>query len=172
MIFDGNRSLQNLKFYFENFGKNSNFLMLQYRAKFLINVLNDIWWKPIIDKLKFYFEIEIFSQYNVCVLVGGLAPPVLANTSSGFVIFQDGYLSKELISTSKTNGWSIYLEQFEIKLSILWWGTEQRPIYATNSLIMKGSPYCLWYLLQWFPSILRKNESLKGFGLLLLDTKL
>ena len=33
------------------------------------------------------------------------------------VNFQDGYLSKELISTSKMNGWTIYLEQSERKLS-------------------------------------------------------
>ena len=34
------------------------------------------------------------------------------------VIYQDRYLSKELISTSKTNGWTIHLEQFETKSSI------------------------------------------------------
>ena len=60
-------------------------------------------------------------------------------------VFQDGYLSKELISTSKTNGWTLYLEQFETELSIyfifntfilfwifapisekqcIWWGTD------------------------------------------------
>ena len=55
--------------------------------------------------LKFYFEIEIFSQCKVSVLVGGLTPPPLGtNIPLGMVIFQDGYLSKELISTSKTNG--------------------------------------------------------------------
>ena len=52
--------------------------------------------------LKFYFEIKIFSQYKVSVLVGGgLTPLVGTNTPLGMVIFQDGYLSKELISTSK-----------------------------------------------------------------------
>ena len=54
--------------------------------------------------LKFYFEIEIFSQYKVSVLVGDLTPPPLGGKYPlGMVIFQDGYLSKELISTSKTN---------------------------------------------------------------------
>ena len=56
--------------------------------------------------LKFYFEIEIFSQYKASVLVGGLTPtpPPEGKYSLWMVIFQDGYLSKELISTSKTNG--------------------------------------------------------------------
>ena len=55
--------------------------------------------------LKFYFEIEIFSQYKISVLVGGLIPPTPGGKYPlGMIIFQDGYLSKELISTSKTNG--------------------------------------------------------------------
>ena len=55
--------------------------------------------------LKFYFEIEIFSQYKVSVLVGGLTRPSVGGIYPlGMVIFQDGYLSKELIGTSKTNG--------------------------------------------------------------------
>ena len=53
--------------------------------------------------LKCYFEIEIFSQYKVSVLGGGLTPPLGANSLLGMVIFQDGCLSKKLISTSKTN---------------------------------------------------------------------
>ena len=52
--------------------------------------------------LKFDFEIEIFSQYKVSLLVGGLTP-AWEQIALGMVIFQDGYLSKELISTSKTN---------------------------------------------------------------------
>ena len=59
--------------------------------------------------LKFSFEIEIFSQYQ-SVPRGGEYP-------LGMVIFQDGYLSKELMSTSKTNSSTIHLEQFETKLS-------------------------------------------------------
>ena len=54
--------------------------------------------------LKFYFEIEIFSQYKASVLVGGLSPPPGGKYPLGMIIFQDGYLSKELISTSKMNG--------------------------------------------------------------------
>ena len=50
--------------------------------------------------LKFYFEIEIFSQYKVSVLVGGPG----GKYPLGMVIFQDGYFSKELIIASKTNG--------------------------------------------------------------------
>ena len=55
--------------------------------------------------LKFYFEIEIFSQYKVSVLVGDLTPPPppVGKYPLEMVIFQDGYLSKELSSTSKTN---------------------------------------------------------------------
>ena len=52
--------------------------------------------------LKFYFEIEIFSQYKVSVLVGSLTPPG-GKYPFWMVIFQDGSLSKELSSTSKTN---------------------------------------------------------------------
>ena len=55
-------------------------------------------------QLKFYFEIEIFSQYKVSVLVGASLPPGGSKYPLGMVNFQDGYLSKELISTSKTNG--------------------------------------------------------------------
>ena len=66
--------------------------------------------------LKFYFEIRIFIQYKVSALVGGLTPPSGGKYALGMVIFQDGNLSKELISTSKTNGWTMYLEQFETKL--------------------------------------------------------
>ena len=51
---------------------------------------------------KFYFEIEIFSQYKVYVLVGGLIPLLRGKYPLGMVIFQDGYLSKELMGTSKT----------------------------------------------------------------------
>ena len=53
--------------------------------------------------LKFYFEIEIFSQYKVSALVGA-SLTLWEQTPLGMVIFQDGYFSKELISTSKTNG--------------------------------------------------------------------
>ena len=53
---------------------------------------------------KFYFEIEIFSHYKVYVLVGGLTPPPLGANTLGMVIFKYGYLSKELMSTSKTKG--------------------------------------------------------------------
>ena len=54
--------------------------------------------------LKFYFEIEIFSQYKVSVLIGGLIHPpavVVVKYPLGMVNFQDGYLSKELINTLK-----------------------------------------------------------------------
>ena len=34
--------------------------------------------------LKFYFEIEIISQYKVSVLVGNLTALLKANTSSGW----------------------------------------------------------------------------------------
>ena len=50
--------------------------------------------------LKFYFEIEIFSQYKVSVLLlfycYGLTspPPLRGKYLLGMVIFQDGYLSK------------------------------------------------------------------------------
>ena len=95
------------------------------------------------------------SQYKVSVLVGGFTPPPGDKYPLGMVIFQDGYLSKELISTFKTNGWTIYQEQFETKLSIfsifnililqlnfrankwetkcisLRWGTEQRQSMPT-----------------------------------------
>ena len=77
--------------------------------------------------------------------------------------FQYGYLSKELISTSKTNGWTIHLEQFETKLPIflnfyhinftldfrankwekmrlsIWWGTEQKPNYSNLFLFNNWS---------------------------------
>ena len=68
--------------------------------------------------LKFYFEIEIFSQYEVFVLLRGLTSPPRRKYPLGMVNFQDGYLSKDMISASKTNGGTIYLEQFETKLSI------------------------------------------------------
>ena len=44
--------------------------------------------------LKFFFEIEIFSQYKISVLVGSLTPPPTpgGKYSLGIVIFQDGYL--------------------------------------------------------------------------------
>ena len=51
--------------------------------------------------LKFYFEMEIFNQYKTSVLIGSLT---WGKYPLEMVIFQDGYLSKELISTSKTNG--------------------------------------------------------------------
>ena len=57
-----------------------------------------------LQNLKFYFEIEIFNQYKVSVLVGGLTPSTSGKYPLGMVIFRNGYLSKELISTSKTNG--------------------------------------------------------------------
>ena len=53
---------------------------------------------------KFYFEIEIFSQYKVSVLVRDLTPPPGGKYPLGMAIFKDGYLSKELISTTKMNG--------------------------------------------------------------------
>ena len=93
-----------------------------------------------LQNLEFCFEIEIFSQYKVSVSVGGaLTPPRAANTPFGVVIFLDGYLSEELISTSKTNGWTIYFAHISFSLNFqankwetmcIWWGTEQRPIYA------------------------------------------
>ena len=55
-----------------------------------------------LQNLKFYFEIEIFSQCKVSVLVGGLTLSFGSKYTLGMVIFQDGYLSKELINTSKT----------------------------------------------------------------------
>ena len=67
--------------------------------------------------LKSYFEIEIFSQYKINILVGGLPPGPGGKYLLGMVFFQDRYLSKELISTSKTNDWTIHLEQFGTKLS-------------------------------------------------------
>ena len=48
--------------------------------------------------LKFYFEIEIFSQYKGSVFVGDLIPSPGGKYPLGMVFFQDGYLSKELIS--------------------------------------------------------------------------
>ena len=49
--------------------------------------------------------MEIFGQYKVSVLVQGLTPlPPAGKYPLGMVIFQAGYLSKELISTSKANG--------------------------------------------------------------------
>ena len=54
--------------------------------------------------LKFYFEMEIFSQYKVFILVGGLTPPLGVKYPLEMVIFRDGYLSNELINTSKTKG--------------------------------------------------------------------
>ena len=68
--------------------------------------------------LNFFFEIEIFRQYKVSVFVGGLTPSPGSKYPLGMRIFLDGYLSRELISTSKPNGWTLYLEQFETKLSI------------------------------------------------------
>ena len=68
--------------------------------------------------LKFYFEIKIFSQFKDSDLVGGLTPPPWGQILLGVVTFQDGCLSKELISTSKTNGCTTYVKQFESKLSI------------------------------------------------------
>ena len=53
--------------------------------------------------LKFQFEMEIFSQYKVSVFVGDLTPPAEGKYPLGMVIFQNAYLSKELISISKTN---------------------------------------------------------------------
>ena len=60
--------------------------------------------KGSLRNLKFNFEIEIFGLNKVFVLVGGLTPPPGGKYPLEMVIFQDGYLSKELISTSKTNG--------------------------------------------------------------------
>ena len=53
---------------------------------------------------KFFFEIEIFSQYKVFVLEGVITPPPGSKFSLRMVIFSDGYLSKDLICISKTNG--------------------------------------------------------------------
>ena len=44
--------------------------------------------------LKFYFEIEIFSQYNVSVLVGSLTSPPGASTPLGWYIFKMGIFQK------------------------------------------------------------------------------
>ena len=57
-----------------------------------------------LQNLKFCFEIEIFSQSKDSVLVGGLTPLPGGKYPLGMVIFEDGYLSKELMSTSKTKG--------------------------------------------------------------------
>ena len=55
--------------------------------------------------LKFYIETEVFSQYKFSISVGALTPLTsVYKYLHGMVIFQGGYLSKELISTSKTNG--------------------------------------------------------------------
>ena len=67
--------------------------------------------------LKFYFEIGIFSQYKVSVLVGGPHSPPPGKHTLGMVIFQDGYLSKELISITKTNGWTIYFVHINFTLN-------------------------------------------------------
>ena len=67
-----------------------------------------------LQNLKFYFEIKIFSHYEISVLVGGLTSPPGGKYPLGMVIFQDECLSKELISTSKTNGSTIHLEQFYV----------------------------------------------------------
>ena len=56
----------------------------------------------LLRNFKFYFEIEICSQYKVSVLVGSHTHPG-GKYPHGMVIFQDGYLSKDLISTSKTS---------------------------------------------------------------------
>ena len=84
-----------------NYSNFTNFLTLQYRPKFVINVLDEN--RPL-QNLKFYFETEIFSQYKVYVLEGVFAPPLGSKYPLGMIIFQDGYLSKELISISETNG--------------------------------------------------------------------
>ena len=110
-----------LKFYIENFGNYSNFsnfLTLQYMAKFFIMQLMRFDGNGSFRNLKFLFEIEIFSQHKVSVLLGGFTSPPGGKYSLEMLFFQDGYLSKELISPSKTNGWTIYLEQHETKLSI------------------------------------------------------
>ena len=52
--------------------------------------------------LEFFFEIEIFSQYKVSVLVGASLPPG-GKYPLRMVFFQDGYLTEELINTSKTS---------------------------------------------------------------------
>ena len=59
-----------------------------------------------LHSLKFYFQIEIVSQYKVSVLVGDLTlppPPPRDKYSVGMVIFQDDCFSKELISITKMN---------------------------------------------------------------------
>ena len=53
--------------------------------------------------LKFSFEKEILGQYKVPALVGGLTA-FRGKYPLEIIIFEDGYLSKELICTSKTNG--------------------------------------------------------------------
>ena len=107
--------------------------------------------------LKFYFEIEIFSQYKISVLVGDLTmgpPPHGGHIPHGMVVFQDGYISKELISTSKTDGWThisgkdwnkiidffhfsrtnftsnFRASKWETVYISIWCWTEQRPIYV------------------------------------------
>ena len=56
------------------------------------------------------FEIEIFNQYKVSVLVGDLTPPrERGKYPLEMVNFQDWYLSKKLISISKTNGFEHYI---------------------------------------------------------------
>ena len=47
--------------------------------------------------LKFYFEIEIFSEYKVSVLVGGLTPPSWVQ-----IFLRDGNFSK-WVSLKKTH---------------------------------------------------------------------
>ena len=56
-----------------------------------------------LQNLKFYIEIEIFSEYKVSVSVMDLTSPLGGKYPLGMLIFEDGYLSKKLISTSKTN---------------------------------------------------------------------
>ena len=49
----------------------------------------------LLGNLKFYFEIEVISQFKVSILVGGLTLPPGGKYPLGMVIFQDWYPSKK-----------------------------------------------------------------------------
>ena len=86
---------------------------------FVLEVLMSFFERYHLEKLPYICFPEVewgpLLKYKLSFLVA-LTPPE-GKYPFGMVIFQDGYLSKELISFSKTNGWTIYLEQFETKLS-------------------------------------------------------
>ena len=108
MGFDGNRSLRNLKFYFETE------MLGQYKVSDLVGGLTPLGANTPWDGK--FFKMGIFQKNSsvplkrmvelyISVSAGGLTLP---HPESKYpfekVIFQDGYLSKELISISKMNG--------------------------------------------------------------------